>query len=316
MTPDIRIRRVQGDADLSAFAALHTEVTPEDPASPEDMSWGDATYPPGAARFLAEIDGRVIGAASAGRVFVYPPEYPDFWATITVAPEVRRRGIGQRLLVAISDHAHDSGKSGLTFRVSEDRPESVAFLEHRSFTERERAAMVRIDLEGRTPPDPAPPAGIVLTSFAARPDLAAAIHAVALEAFADIPTEDEPLDVGDLDALRARDLDRPGIPPDGLAIAVDETTGEVVGYASLIFLPGSTTVAWHDMTAVRRAWRGRGIAGALKRATIAWAITNGLTALETGNDLDNEPMRAVNRRLGYAPLPDELLFRGPLLPTP
>ncbi len=66
------------------------------------------------------------------------------------------------------------------------------------------------------------------------------------------------------------------------------------------------------MTAVARAWRGRGIAVALKHATIAWAIANGLTALETGNDEGNAPMRGVNARLGYRPLPDRLTMRGPL----
>jgi GNAT superfamily N-acetyltransferase len=67
------------------------------------------------------------------------------------------------------------------------------------------------------------------------------------------------------------------------------------------------------MTAVRRAWRGRGLARILKEATIGWAIANGLTALETGNDVDNAPMRAVNLRLGYQPLPDEVFMRGPLV---
>jgi GNAT superfamily N-acetyltransferase len=80
--------------------------------------------------------------------------------------------------------------------------------------------------------------------------------------------------------------------------------------------PGSTTVAWHDMTAVRRDWRGRGIAASLKRATIVWAIHNGITALDTGNDEANAPMRAVNARLGYRPLPDEVLMRGPLFSGP
>ena len=69
------------------------------------------------------------------------------------------------------------------------------------------------------------------------------------------------------------------------------------------------------MTAVRRAWRGRGVASALKRATIGWAIERGLTSLDTGNDEDNLAMRAVNARLGYRPLPDELTMRGPLVTT-
>jgi GNAT superfamily N-acetyltransferase len=76
--------------------------------------------------------------------------------------------------------------------------------------------------------------------------------------------------------------------------------------------PGSTTSAWYDMTAVLRAWRGRGVAVALKRATIGWAIAHGLVALDTGNDVENAPMRAVNAKLGFRPLPDLLTLRGPL----
>jgi mycothiol synthase len=77
-----------------------------------------------------------------------------------------------------------------------------------------------------------------------------------------------------------------------------------------IRVAGTADDAWHDMTAVVRAWRGRGVAGALKRATIGWAIANGLEALETGNDVDNLPMRAVNARLGFRPLPDLITMRG------
>jgi GNAT superfamily N-acetyltransferase len=93
-------------------------------------------------------------------------------------------------------------------------------------------------------------------------------------------------------------------------LALDAGSGRVIGYASLIMVPGSDSVAWHDMTAVVRDRRGRGVAGALKRATIAWAIADGLEALETGNDLDNAPMRAVNERLGFKPLPDAVTRRG------
>ena len=53
------------------------------------------------------------------------------------------------------------------------------------------------------------------------------------------------------------------------------------------------------MTAVARDYRGRGIAGALKRATIRWAIADGIEILEAGNDTDNLAMRAVNARAGY-----------------
>ena len=65
---------------------------------------------------------------------------------------------------------------------------------------------------------------------------------------------------------------------------------------------------------MKRAWRGRGIAGALKRAQIAWAIEAGLERLEAGNEVRNEPIRRLNQRLGYRPAPGRILLRGPLAP--
>ena len=115
---------------------------------------------------------------------------------------------------------------------------------------------------------------------------------------------------GSLEEFRARDVDRPGVQLDGFYVALDGN--EVVGYASVIVERARPGVGIHDMTAVRRAWRGRGVARALKQATIDWARDAGLEALETGNDIDNAAMRAVNARLGYRPLPDIVFMRGPL----
>ena len=98
-------------------------------------------------------------------------------------------------------------------------------------------------------------------------------------------------------------------------LKLQQLGGEAVGYASLMFAPGSTTIAWHDMTAVRPAFRGRGIATVLKKATIAWAIAHGVETLETGNDEANAPMRAVNLALGYRPQPDYVGLVGPLPPA-
>jgi len=171
---------------------------------------------------------------------------------------------------------------------------------------------VGLDVRGLEPPAVAPPDGVSTVNLADRPDLVEGVFHVAEEAFPDIPSIDNPMRVGTLDEFRARDIERPGIPPSGFAIALDDATGRVSGYASLIFQPGSSTRAYNDMTAVVRAWRGRGVAAALKRATIAWAIQSGLEWLETGNDVANAPMRALNARLGYQPLPDFIEFRGPL----
>jgi GNAT superfamily N-acetyltransferase len=312
---DIEIRRFDPDDDgaLAAYVEIVNAVTPDSPTSIEDIRWAERTYP-GGARFLAFLGGHAVGAATTGRIYVHEASFERYWLSIEVLPEARRRGIGSALWAAASAIAREAGKTGFETHVSEARPDGLAFLEHRGFEVIERAKMVRLDLAGLEPPVVAPPPGIVITTLAARPDLATEVHAVALEAYPDIPSADVPLATGSLEEFLARDVRREGIPADGFPIALDEATGEVVGWASLMLQPGSTTVAWHDMTAVRRAWRGRGVASALKRATVGWAIVHGLEALETGNDEENAPMRAVNARLGYRPLPDDLGLRGPLAP--
>jgi GNAT superfamily N-acetyltransferase len=306
----VAVRPAVDDADFGTIAGIVNRVSPEEPTSVAEMRWADETYP-GGARLLAELDGTPVGASTVGRIYMYPPEFDAYWGTLDVLPETRRQGVGSALLNAVSEVARKAGKSHLHIPAAESRPDGIAFLEHRGFTEFERTKAVRLDLSGVTPPTPRPPDGVVITTLAERPDLVPGVHEVALETFADIPG-DEPMAPGDLAEFRARDVDRPAIAPWGFAIAVD-AEDRVVGYASLILVPGSERIAWHDMTAVRRSWRGRGLAMALKATTIGAAIEHGLTALETGNDVDNDAMRALNARLGYRAQPDLLTMRGPLV---
>jgi len=314
MTAELRRIDPADDDALLAYAAVVNAVTPETPTSLDDLRWASRTYP-GGARFLALDRGRAVGSGSVGRIYQHDASFRRFWFGVEVLPEARRRGIGGALWQAVSEVAREAGKTGLETEASEAQADGVAFLLHRGFEITERSKMVRLPLADVARPVVEPPPGIAFTTLAAPPGLATGVHAVAVEAYPDIPSPDEPVMVGTLEEFLARDVHRDGIPPDALVIALDEAVGEVVGWASLLYLPGSRTRAWHDMTAVRPAWRGRGIATALKRATIAWAIDNGLEELETGNDETNAPMRAVNARLGYRPIPDMLGFTGPLAPN-
>jgi GNAT superfamily N-acetyltransferase len=276
-----------GSEDLQTIFELNLEVDPDYARLADEMAAMDRIYP-GTRRFIAEADGRVVGAASAGRMFVRPAEYDGLWMSINVREDSRRQGIGSALFQAISDAARPTGKTAFETDVREDRTDGIDFLVHRGFKEHGRDKLVALDIRGMSPPQVKPPDGVTFTTLAARPDLKPGVHAVAVEAFADIPVTGDPIAAGSYEEFTA------------------------VGYASLTLIPGPGKRAYHDMTAVLRAWRGRGIAKGLKQATIAWAIQAGLEALDTGNDAANGPMRAVNIGLGYQPLPDLVGFRGPL----
>lgn len=72
---------------------------------------------------------------------------------------------------------------------------------------------------------------------------------------------------------------------------------QIVGFSGLC--PTSTGAYEDGLTVVRRDWRRRGLAEALKRAKLAWASANGIEEISTWTQRGNEGMRAVNERLGY-----------------
>jgi GNAT superfamily N-acetyltransferase len=308
----LEIRPATSDEDLEHLARIVCTVTPDFPTSLEEIRWGEQAYP-GGRRFLAWLDGQPVGSGGAGRMYIYPPEYEGMWGNVVVLPEYRRLGIGSAILATMATTVHAAGKTLLLGRVTEDRLDAIEFLEHRGFAAYERMKAVGLDLIGYVPAPVDPPAGVRISSLAERPELVEGVYRVAVEALPDIPGEG-PKAPPTLEEYRVLEVDRPAIPAGGFAVAIDAATGAVIGYASLLLLPGNSTVAWHGMTAVLRAWRGRGVATALKRATIGWACANGIETLETANDIDNAPMRAVNSRLGYSPLPDEIYYRGPVAP--
>jgi RimJ/RimL family protein N-acetyltransferase len=102
----------------------------------------------------------------------------------------------------------------------------------------------------------------------------------------------------------------PGDRPEATFVAL--ARDEVIGYAKFSLNKAQPTVAFHDMTGVKRAWRGRGVAGALKRAELAWAKRERYERLRTQNEVRNEPIRRLNERLGYRPEPGRVVMRGPL----
>ena len=54
-------------------------------------------------------------------------------------------------------------------------------------------------------------------------------------------------------------------------------------------------------TASEPDYRGRGIAQAVKNESVGQAIRLGLPRIRTGNDSQNAPILAINRKLGYVP---------------
>jgi GNAT superfamily N-acetyltransferase len=204
-----------------------------------------------------------------------------------------------------SVRARELGKRGLEVWTTDRTPEVVAFLEPRGYEEVRR--YVISELEVAAAPDPEPPA-FDLVTFAERPDLAGALYGLAQIAHSDQPGRSESIvsEAWYEWGLRAN-------PPESYFIALD-ADDRVLGYGYLEHeqLENGDQQWKNGFMAVAREARGRGIAGAIKRAQIAWAKANGVPTLRTANEVRLEGMLALNRRFGYRTLYDEIVLRGPI----
>ena len=230
---------------------------------------------------------------------------------LAVSPGARGRGVGSQLYRHASSWARSQGVEQMEAIVEEGDDASLGFASRRGFVENERNRRVALELTDLEPPPVAPPDGIEIVTFAERPDLARQIHEVYAEGVVDIPGEEDDVVAG-FDDWLAHSMTGEGDPPEAVFVALAD--GRAVGYSKFSLNSAQPTVAFHDLTAVRRDWRGRGVAGALKRAQIQWAKARGYERLHTENEVRNTPIRRLNERLGYRPIADRIFLVGPLAP--
>jgi GNAT superfamily N-acetyltransferase len=228
---------------------------------------------------------------------------------VRVVGDARERGVGSALLHELSSWARGLGYTELMGPVKEVDHDSQAWASRRGFVEVGRNSMLVLDLTAIEAPAVEPPSGIEIVSWAERPGAEAGMYQVACEAYPDIPGEED-TEMAPFEEWLAMDLQGASDSPEATFVAVADD--EVVAYAKLALSLARPNVAMHDITGVRRAWRGRGIARALKAAEIAWAKERGYERLETQNEERNEPIRRLNERYGYVVAPGSVTVRGPL----
>jgi mycothiol synthase len=250
---------------------------------------------------LAFLDGRPAGAGVGRPSSVAGANF----AMIRVLPECRGRGVGGELLGSVSEHARAAGRSELWGRIRADDAVSLAFARNRGFREVGREQDVVLDVL-RAPIGVAE--GIDFTTLAERPDLVRGVYELDAEVSLDVPMHGEQVAMT-FERWHAENLEGPGAMPEAYVVALD--SGKVVGYTGLHRRGADAAEAENLLTAVRREWRRRGIACAMKQRQIANARAAGIERIFTTNDETNVAMRGVNAQLGYEPLPEIVLVSGP-----
>jgi len=292
------VRSCSSADDKGRSLEIYNEVWPRRTVTSDDVqAWERASI--ASAEFLGSIDGTDAGSAAVG----IPTSRPGICVTfITVLPHARRRGVGGALFDAARAWATGHDARELETAVESDDPESLGFGLRRGFHEHSRELGLELNLSEVSPPPVDAPPGIDIVSLTNHPELAAGAYEVGSDALPDIPGNDgwSPPPFEQFLATHLR----------GRAIFVAVAGDEVVGYAKIQDGTGGRA-ATHGMTAVKRAWRGRGIATALKRAQIGWAKANGIERLDTTNEVRNAPMHHINASLGYRPAPGRVWLHAP-----
>jgi GNAT superfamily N-acetyltransferase len=293
------------EADEQLSLDIYNEVWPHDRvglAEVQSYKAGVVAY----ADLIVPIEGVAAGSAFAA---IQPQRPKLVVALVTVLAAQRRRGAGTALYEAISAWTREQGLDELEAVVADDDDESLGFALRRGFVEDRRENGVALDVTGIEPPRVEPPPGVEIVTWAGRPDVARGIYEVAVEASPDVPGwEDELMEP--FEDWLAHEMTGPGDLPEATFVAL--AGNEVIGYAKLSLTRAQPTTAHHDLTGVKRAWRGRGVARALKASQIGWAKANGYEKLRTRNDERNAPILKLNTDFGYRPTIGRIYLKGPL----
>jgi mycothiol synthase len=257
-------------------------------------------------RWVAELDGSIIGAAE------YDQDsrryHPRKFCIHGIVPiEYQGQGIGSALYRQIIAALEPFNPLSVQSQVREVRIRSIQFLKRRGFHEAWWRWESRLDVMAF---DPAPYSnleeqlriqGIEIKTFReleTDPERNYKLYALENELVMDVPTMDERTPITYDTFMHT--INSLYMLPNAYFVAL--CNDEYIGVNTLYRSRASNHLQT-GLTGVKRAYRRRGIATALKLRGIAYAKEHGYTMLRVTNDAINKPMLTINERLGFVRRP-------------
>ena len=313
--PEPRLAR---DDDLIAAGALLAAAFPHRAHEPE--RWRIADGPNATTRWVVDAPTTAPGPFAA---------YLSLWRVhgrqhrmdLVVAREWRRRGLGAGLVDFLVGRARDADAASLQARTYAEQSGALRLLESRGFRETMRMTGLELVDVGTVAVPPADEIrqvierhGLRLTTLAAEIATHPSEPHASWQKLRDAnqaaqfgwpdpdPTPDgSPPEPETTDQFRERSAAFGMIEE---ACFVAATADAFVGYSALALPAEARLQAGSGGTAVRREYRGLGIATALKASCIRWAAEHGVRRLTTSSG--NAAMIRVNEKFGFRRTHDEV----------
>ncbi|HEU0000030.1 MAG TPA: GNAT family N-acetyltransferase [Ktedonobacteraceae bacterium] len=291
--------------DYAALLAISSVIYPDYAATEDELRYWDEHRDPTHKfqRWVAEQNGRVVGVAHYNQSM--ENHHPrKFWLDIMVHPDAQRQGIGSALYEQVVTSVKQYDPINLRGRTREDMLPGIRFLQARGFQDVWRDWESRLDV---TTFDPTPYQGLeaklrqqgieikTLTELESDPERYHKLHEMENEVAQDIPSLDAITPIS-FEQFMDLFINNSQSSPDAHFVAVHD--GEYIGTTGL-WKSDADPDFTNNLTGVKRAYRHRGIALALKLRGIAYAREHGGTTIKTWNDSPNAAMIAINMQLGF-----------------
>lgn len=302
------------DEHYQAIAALAAKIAFEelpdyeypDPDDYRDFDQSFATIDAPLQRYLALVDNQIIGYA---QFFGIPwgNEQDCYWLNLRVDQPYRKRGIGSKLWQQLQHDLQQLGAKLARVGTSEFDPDAHPFAQHRGFDEYLRTWEFVLDTstinlaDYQTAQQRSNEHGIQITTLEAErrhnPQALQQAYQLHSQISNEIPIPGLPNPNPGLDWFEQLIYHNELALPDAYYLAIHN--GKYVGASFLQRAEFDHQQLHIGSTSVDPAYRGQGIALALKLATIEYAQQHGFSHMWTAVEANNPSMLAINRKLGF-----------------
>ncbi len=252
-----------------------------------------------------ERSGKIVGFGTLAHLpWMFNPH--RYSGNILVDKAFENQGAGQFLYENLMKRLADLNASEVWAFAKEDMQVSLTFLSKRGLIERFRTWESRLDprtvniSKFSNYTEKASKAGVEISSLAMElktdPDCHRKLHELSQTLMSDVPMP-EPYTPISYEQWLSFDMKDPGLLPEAYAIAKDGA--RYVGLSTVRRLDKEPRGLSQLLTGVRREYRGKGVAFAMKRKVIEWAQRNGYDLIKTDNATTNAEMLGINVKLGF-----------------